>query len=220
MLVLTMTLLLGSAITSHAEGTYQVTGFNDVLFVGTYDECMTYMNYIRHDYIQVGSGYLGNTYFALTYTFGDNRIRFDFENGKMTWIDGTKVNITYTGSLDRSVIDGGLYYFTDDAVKTFCPEFAQTHSLIPDGVPDNFSEVLEKARVQNDQRLGVIRNTDSTVTTEQDTSNIAESYEAFDATDYADRYPDVKNALGTDKQALWNHYQTYGKSEGRVAVFR
>ena len=39
----------------------------------------------------------------------------------------------------------------------------------------------------------------------------------FDEKAYADTYPDVKAAFGYDKNALWNHYVNYGKSEGRAA---
>ncbi len=46
-----------------------------------------------------------------------------------------------------------------------------------------------------------------------------ESINTFDYADYADRYPDVKAVLGTDKKSLWNHYITTGKNEGRVAKF-
>ena len=40
---------------------------------------------------------------------------------------------------------------------------------------------------------------------------------AFDAQYYADTYPDVKAAFGTDEQALYRHYIEYGKAEGRSA---
>ena len=39
----------------------------------------------------------------------------------------------------------------------------------------------------------------------------------FDATFYANMYPDVKKAIGTDTAKLYNHYVTYGKAEGRYA---
>lgn len=39
----------------------------------------------------------------------------------------------------------------------------------------------------------------------------------FDAEYYAQTYPDVANAVGTDKDALYNHYVTFGKAEGRLA---
>ena len=39
----------------------------------------------------------------------------------------------------------------------------------------------------------------------------------FDAERYATDYPDVANAVGLEKQALWNHYVTFGAQEGRVA---
>lgn len=37
----------------------------------------------------------------------------------------------------------------------------------------------------------------------------------FDAEYYAETYPDVKAAFGNDKDALYNHYVTYGRNEGR-----
>ena len=39
----------------------------------------------------------------------------------------------------------------------------------------------------------------------------------FDATFYANMYPDVKKAIGTDATKLYNHYVTYVKAEGRYA---
>ena len=39
----------------------------------------------------------------------------------------------------------------------------------------------------------------------------------FDATFYANMYPDVKKAIGTDTAKLYAHYITYGKAEGRYA---
>lgn len=38
----------------------------------------------------------------------------------------------------------------------------------------------------------------------------------FDATYYAATYPDLAAALGTDEAALYNHYVTCGKAEGRI----
>lgn len=40
----------------------------------------------------------------------------------------------------------------------------------------------------------------------------------FDAEFYAEKYPDVKEALGTDEQTLYGHYVTFGKAEGRMAT--
>ena len=39
----------------------------------------------------------------------------------------------------------------------------------------------------------------------------------FNAVAYADRYPDLKAVYGYDPIALWNHYNTIGRYEGRVA---
>jgi len=39
----------------------------------------------------------------------------------------------------------------------------------------------------------------------------------FNYTDYANRYPDLKDAFGYDRDALYNHYLTYGINERRIA---
>lgn len=49
------------------------------------------------------------------------------------------------------------------------------------------------------------------------TKFIANDGKLFDAAFYADKYPDVKNVLGTDPQILLNHYNTFGISEHRMA---
>ncbi len=43
----------------------------------------------------------------------------------------------------------------------------------------------------------------------------AEENVGFDASYYAAKYPDVVEALGTDYNALYNHYVTFGIKEGR-----
>jgi len=50
-------------------------------------------------------------------------------------------------------------------------------------------------------------------------SEMTESIITFDENDYAQRYPDVSSSLGNDKVKLWNHYQSFGKTEGRIAHF-
>jgi hypothetical protein len=39
----------------------------------------------------------------------------------------------------------------------------------------------------------------------------------FDYKAYADTYPDLKAAFGYDKDKLWDHYNNFGKAEGRTA---
>ncbi len=39
---------------------------------------------------------------------------------------------------------------------------------------------------------------------------------AFDADYYASKYPDIKAAYGTDKEAMFNHFLNYGMKEGRM----
>lgn len=40
--------------------------------------------------------------------------------------------------------------------------------------------------------------------------------QTFDPQYYAETYPDVKAAFGNDEKALYDHYVTYGKAEGRL----
>lgn len=49
------------------------------------------------------------------------------------------------------------------------------------------------------------------------TQLIANNGKVFDPVFYANTYPDVKNALGTDPQVLLNHYNTFGINENRKA---
>lgn len=44
----------------------------------------------------------------------------------------------------------------------------------------------------------------------------AKAAEKFDPAFYAATYPDVVAVLGTDANALYNHYLTYGQNEGRM----
>ena len=44
------------------------------------------------------------------------------------------------------------------------------------------------------------------------------TYSNFDPEFYYSVYPDVAEACGTDKKALWDHYVNYGKAEGRKAA--
>ncbi len=221
-IILCCIMIVGSSIPVYASELQKVMlGRTDtVLFEGTYEECITYCDYVKHFKENGRAINPDNTVFELSYSFlNGNRIEFDFERNKMTWIDGSKWDITYTGSLDDEYISANdlQFDFTDDAIRTFCPEFAKTHSLIPKGVPANFVIVLEKAKVQRNARLGIA--SEPSITTEEQTGVVTESFETFNATDYAERYPDVKSAIGTDKTALWNHYQNMGKAEGRTALF-
>jgi hypothetical protein len=40
----------------------------------------------------------------------------------------------------------------------------------------------------------------------------------FDVKYYRSQYPDLEQAFGDDLSAYYNHYMTYGKSEGRTGA--
>ena len=50
-------------------------------------------------------------------------------------------------------------------------------------------------------------------------ASIGGTIDEFDYIDYADRYSDLKAAFGYDRDALYNHYLTYGIKEGRIVNF-
>lgn len=223
---LALTMIIGMPVLAKESGEWKVLSGNGevVLFTGTKEECDTFCDYISGSmngvmtYKNCGSGeYKGNV-ICLSYKFGnDGIVKFDFEyTNKMTWIDGSKWDITYTGSMNYDYVIS-TYHYTDDAIMAFCPEFANTHSLIPSGVPANFESVLIKAKEQRNKRLGIV--SESVATDEEQPDKGIETFEAFNEIDYANRYEDVKTAIGMDKDALWNHYCTFGKNEGRIAVF-
>lgn len=52
------------------------------------------------------------------------------------------------------------------------------------------------------------------------TESTTGTYNNFDYKLYADTYPDLKAAFGYNKKKLWNHYNKYGKNEGRIVYFQ
>ena len=87
-----------------------------------------------------------------------------------------------------------------NASEGFADAFRLTHQY-PEKMRSEFKEVYEFVLRKTQQYAGV------------------GSKNTFDAKDYAERYPDVKEALGTDKNVLWNHFSSIGVNEGRVAKF-
>lgn len=87
-----------------------------------------------------------------------------------------------------------------NASEGFADAFRLTYQY-PEKMRSEFKEVYEFVLRKTQQYAGV------------------GTKETFDATDYSERYPDVKDALGTDKNALWEHFSKIGVNEGRVAKF-
>ncbi|MDE6419178.1 MAG: hypothetical protein K2K87_01470, partial [Lachnospiraceae bacterium] len=51
-----------------------------------------------------------------------------------------------------------------------------------------------------------------------DILSLFDDADGFNHIAYANRYPDLKEAFGYDKDALYEHYLTYGIDEGRTAT--
>lgn len=59
----------------------------------------------------------------------------------------------------------------------------------------------------------------TTTTTTSTSTTVKGNYDLiFDATYYANSYPDLKAAFGTNATKLLNHFKTYGMKEGRQAI--
>lgn len=55
-------------------------------------------------------------------------------------------------------------------------------------------------------------------TEDSDILSLFDDVDGFNHIAYANRYPDLKEAFGYDKDALYEHYLTYGIDEGRTAT--
>lgn len=53
---------------------------------------------------------------------------------------------------------------------------------------------------------------------DSDTISVFDDVDGFNHIAYANRYADLKAAFGYDKEALYEHYLTYGIGEGRIAT--
>lgn len=71
------------------------------------------------------------------------------------------------------------------------------------------------AAEKTDSTAVVLENESTPYNTKVTKKQMAAIKELFNAKEYADMYPDVVKALGTSEEALWNHFVTYGFSEGR-----
>lgn len=158
-LILTIIIIILNTFYANASMTYVTNPRGDMIFFkGTEAECEVYMDYVRHFDMCGGGKEANGDYFLLTYDFlNSDRVRFELDKKLMTWIDGSKWPITYDGVITKAVLDSGIIEFTDDAIRLFCPEFAKTHSLVPEGVPNNFVELLNRARKISDERNGIDR---------------------------------------------------------------
>ena len=71
------------------------------------------------------------------------------------------------------------------------------------------------AAEKTDSTAVVLENESTPYNTKATKKQMAAIKELFNAKEYAEMYPDVVKALGTSEEALWNHFVTYGFSEGR-----
>ncbi len=93
--------------------------------------------------------------------------------------------------------------WTEDAFDiTVIPEIFALSGATAIQIPVADALAMDNANIQLDTANTQIADADGTI---------------FDAEYYAQTYPDVANAVGTDRDALYNHYVTFGKAEGRLA---
>lgn len=108
-------------------------------------------------------------------------------------------NFAALGSIDGSI----NYNIQKGAAEAFADTF-RLYCTNPTALQNACPEVYNFVAAQINKYAGGGGSTEVTKKT-------------FDSQAYAEMYPDVKAALGTDKDALWNHYVNYGKKEGRTA---
>ncbi len=85
-------------------------------------------------------------------------------------------------------------------------------------------ELNEKATKRSAKRSGMARRMTALVLAGvltfggTATVSAATLKDVFDAQFYAEKYTDLKDAFGTNKKALYKHYKTFGKTEGRTST--
>ncbi|MBD5498406.1 MAG: CAP domain-containing protein [Lachnospiraceae bacterium] len=103
---------------------------------------------------------------------------------------------------------------TDGVTTGFDPAYyAQTYPDVAEALGTD-TEALHNHYITNGISEGRFPNALAAGTGR--TANTANGQYAFDPVFYAQTYPDVAAALGTDAGALYNHYITYGRNEGRL----
>lgn len=80
----------------------------------------------------------------------------------------------------------------------------------------NTSNILDKNKSEIPK--GLLQEVASKYKIEYTAEDLETLKKIFDADLYAKAYPDVARAYGNDREALWNHYVTYGLKEGRTQV--
>lgn len=118
------------------------------------------------------------------------------DNG--TEVKKLQTNLNYLG-YDCGTVDGDFGSKTDAALRRFQKDYKLT--------VDGKYGVNTKAKLQE-----VVANKEA----ESKKSTVTGNYDLiFNATYYANKYPDLKAAFGTNATKLLEHFNTYGMKEGR-----
>ncbi len=143
--------------------------------------------------------------------FNLESITFDFgevSNDLLSEIDTNGQLRAYVTTSDKNLVsEDSLYYAIDKNALTFTTSNS------------NILQVSGKKVTANDVGNATLTfkygSLSADVKCTVNPPNMADIL--FDAKYYADKYPDLKSTFGYDAGALRNHYENYGKAEGRQA---
>ena len=118
--------------------------------------------------------------------------------------DSKEWKTVYTNSFSNlASIDGRINYFVQKGSDEAFAESFRLYCTNPNGLkntcPDVYNFIAGQVAKYSPAQKGLTK------------SN-------FDYKAYADTYPDLKAAFGYDKDKLWDHYNNFGKAEGRTAL--
>lgn len=118
------------------------------------------------------------------------------------------MNIFNKNSAALATVDARMSNFVNQGANEAFAEAFRLYCTNPNGLNAACPEVYNFISAQIAKYAGGAPAPSSTGITKKN----------FDAKAYADTYPDLKAAFGYDKNALWNHYISYGKAEGRTVT--
>ena len=181
--------------------------------------------------IDTSTGHHGMCYSFETYAYAEGRAAADVRyNGDVMFHEiGHYIDHCYNGySIDRSASSTqewqDLYAKYSDTISTFGGLAKWEVYNASEAFAESYSHVIHNRKLVERKAPEIVAYVDrinanvvarygtviTQVSTEYDNSE-------FNATAYYNRYPDLQAAFGTNAQALYNHWITYGKSEGRNA---
>ena len=192
--------------------------------------------YVYYSDVITQSGHAGTTYIMSDRAVGEGRASTDvkYDGDVMIHEIGHYIDVCYQGY--SGGLENGCYTASDSA------EWQKLYEKYKDTIAgfgglskyevynaheafaEAYSHVMRNRKMVERKAPEIVAfvdtvNADVIARYAKETINISTEYnnEEFDAAAYYTRYPDLRLAFGQNAEALYDHWITYGKAEGRTA---